>query len=124
MRRRDNRALAAATVQTGGGLADLAKRIGAAAAELELTLLRVAATHGGTEQAVDAVRGDIRHHMLGPLLVAAANDEPLDLADTLDAILDIYRAGWRDERIEIVLDRSLPAGLVVDRARRARSSAA
>jgi hypothetical protein len=121
-RTRDRAALRTAVRPGHGGLREVANRLGRTAADLEETLLRVAARHGSSrdarslevEQALDEVRGDIQHHLLGPVLVAAANNEPLDLAVTLNAMLNVYRDGWREEEISIVVDSGLPPGLTLN----------
>ncbi|HEY5194264.1 MAG TPA: hypothetical protein VIJ39_10390 [Solirubrobacteraceae bacterium] len=122
-RTRDREALHAAAIGAGrGGLRDVARKIGHTAADLEQTLLRLAARHrtsedsrsSEVEEALEEVRDDIQHHLLGPILVAAANNEPLDLALTLNAILNLYRAGWREEKISITFDSRLPQGLTLD----------
>jgi len=121
-RARDRCTLHAAGERGRGALRDVAAQVGETATELEQTLLRIATYHRSQQRpsardvqtAVQTVRSDIQHHLLGPLLVAAANDEPLELARTLDAILDVYRDGWREQSVAIELDSRLPAGLKLD----------
>jgi hypothetical protein len=121
-RARDRAALRAAGLGGRGGLRNVARKIGRTAADLEKTLLRIASRHRSlddahtleVERALDEVRGHIQHHLLGPILVAAANNEPLDLVVTLNAILDVYRDGWREEKISVVLDSRVPEGLTID----------
>ncbi|HEX4838218.1 MAG TPA: hypothetical protein VFV03_06825, partial [Solirubrobacteraceae bacterium] len=110
---RDRAALDAARRSGQGGLRHVAETIGEVAAELEQTLLGLAARHRLHDdptslevgRAVERIRGNIKHHLLVPLLVAAANDESRDLPSSLEAMLTVYREGWREHGISIPLDR-------------------
>jgi len=121
MRARDRGALAAASGRRLGGLRDLSNRISGTAMDLEQTLLRIASANRSgpdrppseVELAVATIRSKLRHDALAPLLIAAANDEPLDLVQTLDGMLNVYREGWREENITIPLTCDLASGTTI-----------
>jgi hypothetical protein len=120
-RKRDKDALHAPAHGSRLSMSQTARELRRSASELEQTLLRIAAPRRSrtdpfsreVQAAVEDIRGEIQHHQLAPLLVAAANEEPLALIPTLDAVLDIYREGWREEGVSIVFHPHLPAGTTV-----------
>ncbi len=109
-RKRDKDALRPSADRACAPMSHLAGDIRRTAAELEQALLRIAAPRRSLQDpssrevqaAIEGIRGEIQHHQLAPLLVAAANERQLPLVPTLDAVLHIYREGWRDESISIV----------------------
>jgi hypothetical protein len=111
MRRRDRKSLEVALED----LPAIAANVATAAGQLEAALLRIAVHHPVTIErrddmhaALEGIRGGVAAHTLAPLLVAAANEEPLDLRATLDTMLDTYRAGLHASNISISLIIDLP----------------
>jgi type III secretion system FlhB-like substrate exporter len=116
-----------ATLDAAGGdgqheLRRVAERVSETATEVERALLRIAAAHRSREHvvarevrtAVAEVRGGIEHHLLGPALVAAANERPLDLTRTLRGICDLYRNGWGESGAAIAFSSRPASGLQLD----------
>ncbi len=120
-RKRDKDALQAPVHGSRLSMSHIAGDLRRSASELEQTLLRIAAPRRSrtdpssreVQTAVEDIRGEIQHHQLAPLLVAAANEQPLPLVPTLDAVLDIYREGWREERVSIAFHPQVPPGTTV-----------
>ncbi|MGH2911815.1 MAG: hypothetical protein ACRDJ3_04995 [Solirubrobacteraceae bacterium] len=117
-RKRDKDALKPSASGNRAPIFHIAGDIRGTAAELEQALLRIAAPRRSLEDpssrevqaAVEDIRGEIQHHQLAPLLVAAANERQLPLVPTLTAVLDIYREGWREQSISIRFHPQILAG--------------
>jgi hypothetical protein len=116
-RKRDKDALQPSAGRSCAPMSHLAGDIRRTAAELEQALLRIAAPRRSLEDpssrevqaAIEGIRGEIQHHQLAPLLVAAANERQLPLVPTLEAVLDIYREGWREESVSIAFHSQIAA---------------
>jgi len=81
------------------GLVDAMHNISSSLEENLLGLTRIRLPRDPGEEvatSVAAIRERIAHHQLGPVLIAAARGEQLDLVETLEAVHGIYRRGWKD----------------------------
>jgi hypothetical protein len=119
-RERDRRAIGAHG-SAGDAVADIARRAEEVASDLDSLLLRAARFENLDEEtahqlrvAVATAREDAHHLLLGPVLVAAARGEPLDLVTALGSIIASYKRVWQASAAVVELEQDLLGHRAVD----------
>lgn len=102
-------------------MAEIARRAEQVASQLDSLLLHAARFEGLDPEsarqlraAVETAREDAHHLLLGPVLIAAARGEPLDLLTAVRSIIVSYERVWNAHSAALELEHHLPAGRTVD----------
>ena len=120
-RARDRRTIQQAGESPRAALQRTARQTEQIAQELDELLLRAARfvcddaeAQSQLEAAVDAVREDTHHLLLGPVLIAAARGEPLDLLTAVGSITGSYERALRMIPVAVDLQSDVPEGRAID----------